>query len=108
MVPVAMRRCRRRVFLFPFEQRVIQQVFFQLVFEFDRGQLQQSDRLLQLWGQRQMLRKLELKGWFHVRNRVSHRIGMGTARMVLELWLKDRRVQRRKFSPRYTFRTFSL
>ncbi|KFB70996.1 MAG: hypothetical protein AW09_003897 [Candidatus Accumulibacter phosphatis] len=40
IAPVAMRRCRRRVFFFPFEQRVIQQVFLQLVFEFDRGQLQ--------------------------------------------------------------------
>ncbi len=84
----AMRRRKRRVFLCPFEQRVIKQVLFQFVFEFDRRQLQQSDRLLQLRGQRKMLRKPELEGWFHARNRVSHRIGKGVARLVLELWLK--------------------
>jgi hypothetical protein len=40
----------------PFEQRVIGEQLFELLVQFERGQLQQADRLLQLRRERQVLR----------------------------------------------------
>src|SRR5882672_8811011 len=47
------------------EQRIVGNCLLYLLVEFERGQLQQPDRLLQLWRQRQMLREFELKARFH-------------------------------------------
>ena len=70
------------------ERRVLHQDALDLLVELDRGQLQQSDRLLQLRRERQVLREAELK-------RGLHQGGRGPRYM-------------RKFSPRYTRRTLSL
>lgn len=48
-------RLGRHGFVVALEQRVVRQHLRDLGFQLERGQLQQSDRLLQLWGQRQML-----------------------------------------------------
>ncbi len=48
-------RLGRRRFVLALQQRVLRQHLRDLGFEVERGQLQQSDRLLQLWRQRQML-----------------------------------------------------
>jgi hypothetical protein len=70
-------RLRPRVLLLALKQRVLQQVLFELLFELDRRQLQQPNRLLELWGQGKMLGKLELEGRFHLQNRGSRRIVVG-------------------------------
>src|SRR5207249_3008938 len=57
--------------IFTLEQRVVRECLIDLLIQFERGQLQQPDRLLQLRRQRQMLRKSELKAWFHGRLRRS-------------------------------------
>ena len=39
----------------PFEQRIISEQLFEFLVQFERGQLQQADRLLQLRRQRKVL-----------------------------------------------------
>ncbi|MNT39858.1 hypothetical protein D3C72_1761380 [compost metagenome] len=51
--------------VFAFEQGVFGERLFHFLLEFKRRELQQSNRLLQLWGQCQMLRETKLKRRFH-------------------------------------------
>ena len=71
----------------PLQQRIVGQDLFQFLMQFQRRQLQQADRLLQLRRERQMLRDAKLEGLFH-------------ARPIL--------FYIRKCSPRYTRRTDSF
>ena len=47
------------------KQRILKQHFLELRTEILRGHLKQTDRLLQLRRQREVLRQLELQGLFH-------------------------------------------
>src|SRR5207302_7418656 len=53
------------VSILTFERRVVHQQAVDLLIQFDRRELQQPDRLLQLRRQREVLRKSELQGRFH-------------------------------------------
>ena len=93
-VPGAAARAWAAVLVLAFEQGILEQELLKLLVQFKCRQLQQPDRLLQLRRQREVLRKLELEEGF-----------MRGARPVEESACSG---QRRKFSPRYTFRTSSL
>ncbi len=58
---------RRLVLVGFFEQRIFLQQALDLGVELERRKLQQPDRLLQLRGERQVLRELELEGLLHGR-----------------------------------------
>jgi hypothetical protein len=89
----------------PVQQRVAGERFGDLGFQLDRGQLQQPDRLAQLWRQDQVLVQPGGKARLHPRSgyrlaRTKNVIGMRISRQSLPGMLQSRNV-----SPRYTRRT---
>src|SRR3954463_4916387 len=90
------------------ERRVLHEEAVDLLVELDRGELQQSDRLLELRRQREVLREAVLKRRLHAGIR-RPRGGRRALPRGAPPELGERRKDcMRKFSPKYTRRTLSL
>ena len=92
--PIQSSRRRRLLFaLVALEQRILGEEALELLVQLESRELEEPDRLLQLWRQREVLRQLELQGLFH-----AGRGGVGRARTLL--WSGARCYARGSYRPR--------